>query len=111
MRVWHPAELLWVSVTILDVSTPVTKRVFLTVLSAAMVLGSAFGPILGQTTDGTPFRIERLHPSLDVVVSAEAQLELLGDRFALTEGPVWYETAGTAICCSVTTRRMSSTSW
>jgi gluconolactonase len=43
----------------------------------------------GQTTEGTPFRIERLNPALDEIVAADAQLELLGDRFALTEGPVW----------------------
>ena len=54
-----------------------------------MALVSALGTTLAQTPDGTPFRIERLHPSLDDVVSPEAQLELLGDRFALTEGPVW----------------------
>src|SRR5687767_11233560 len=77
------------SVTILDVSTPVTKRVFLTALSAGLALASAFGTLLAQTMDGTPFRIERLHPSLDDLVSPAAQLELLGDRFALTEGPVW----------------------
>jgi gluconolactonase len=42
-----------------------------------------------QTPDGRPFRIERLDPALDAVVSANATLETLGDRFALTEGPVW----------------------
>ncbi len=42
-----------------------------------------------QTPTGTPFRIERLHPSLDDVVAGDAMLETLGDRFALTEGPVW----------------------
>lgn len=51
----------------------------------------------GQTINGPArrslgaggFRIERLNPALDAIVSADAQLELLGDRFALTEGPVW----------------------
>ena len=42
-----------------------------------------------QSPDGTPFRIERLDPALDTIVDANAQLEMLGDRFALTEGPVW----------------------
>jgi gluconolactonase len=78
-----------VSVTIPGVSLPATKRVWIAALSAAIVLASTFGPTLAQTPDGTPFRIERLHPSLDDVVSPEARLELLGDRFALTEGPVW----------------------
>lgn len=38
---------------------------------------------------GTPFRIETLNPALAEIVAPDAQLELLGDRFALTEGPVW----------------------
>ena len=43
----------------------------------------------GQTQGGTPFRIEKLNPALDALVDATAQLDTLGDRFALTEGPVW----------------------
>ena len=42
-----------------------------------------------QPQGGAPFRIETLNPALDALVDAKAQLEQLGDRFALTEGPVW----------------------
>jgi gluconolactonase len=42
-----------------------------------------------QTEPGTPFRIEKLDPALDEIVASDARLETLGDRFALTEGPVW----------------------
>src|SRR5687767_15154246 len=42
-----------------------------------------------QSQQGTPFRIDRLGQVLDAIVDATAQLEMLGDRFALTEGPVW----------------------
>jgi gluconolactonase len=42
-----------------------------------------------QAQDGTPFRIERLDAGLDAVADTNAKLETLGDRFALTEGPVW----------------------
>lgn len=42
-----------------------------------------------QTPGGTPFRIEKLDPELDKIISADTKLELLGDRFALTEGPLW----------------------
>lgn len=42
-----------------------------------------------QAPGGTPFRIETLDRALDAIVDAGAQLETLGDRFALTEGPVW----------------------
>jgi gluconolactonase len=50
--------------------------------------------LLAQAPGGTPFRIERLDPSLDEVFAPDAQLEQLGDRFALTEGPVWVPAAG-----------------
>ena len=45
--------------------------------------------VLAQAKDGTPFRIERLDSALDAIISPTATLETLGDRFALTEGPVW----------------------
>ncbi len=36
-----------------------------------------------------PFSITRLDPALDELVAGNAKLELLGDYFGLTEGPVW----------------------
>ena len=45
--------------------------------------------IHAQSQGGSPFRIEKLNPALDALVDVNAQLEQLGDRFALTEGPVW----------------------
>ncbi len=51
---------------------------------------SAIGVLHGQAPpSGAPFTIEKLDPSLDAIVSPDATLETLGDRFALTEGPVW----------------------
>jgi gluconolactonase len=41
-----------------------------------------------------PFRIARLDAALDAVVAADAKLELLGDRFGLTEAPVWVPDSG-----------------
>ena len=60
-------------------------------LSAAFVAVSLATIVHAQQSapGGTPFRIERLDPALDAVVDAGAPLEQLGDRFALTEGPVW----------------------
>src|SRR5687768_17151647 len=46
-----------------------------------------------QAPAGTPSRIERLDPALDDLIAPDAQPELLGDRFALTEGPVWIPAA------------------
>src|SRR5688572_3422148 len=57
-----------------------------TTLARLLLLAVAFA---AQANEGTPFRIERLDSALDAIVSPTATLETLGDRFALTEGPVW----------------------
>src|SRR5262245_3932999 len=36
-----------------------------------------------------PFSITRNDPALDAIIAPDAQLELLGDRFGITEGPAW----------------------
>jgi gluconolactonase len=59
-------------------------------MRALIVVWLCSAALLGaQAQGGTPFRIETLNPALDALVDANAQLEQLGDRFALTEGPVW----------------------
>jgi gluconolactonase len=59
-------------------------------LSAAFIIAVCAAAIVyAQAQGGTPFRIEKLDPILDAIVDANAPLEMLGDRFALTEGPVW----------------------
>ena len=45
-------------------------------------------PDIGAATN-RPFRIVKLDPALDAIVSSTAKLELLGERFGLNEGPVW----------------------
>jgi hypothetical protein len=57
------------------------------VIAAILVSTAALLHAQGQT--GTPFRIEKIDPALDAIHRRNAQLEMLGDRFALTEGPVW----------------------
>ena len=52
-----------------------------------------FALLNAQAPDGTPFRIEKLDPALDEIIAPDAKLEILGDRFALTEGPVWIPAA------------------
>lgn len=62
----------------------------LIVLTLALVVSATPpGRLLAQWTIAKPFTIERLDPSLDAIISPTATLETLGDRFALTEGPVW----------------------
>jgi gluconolactonase len=46
----------------------------------------------GETSnadDKTSFAILKLDPALDAVVPPDARLETVGDRFGLTEGPLW----------------------
>lgn len=70
---------------------------------AALVLLNAQGPApagsgipdMGQAAD-RPFRIVRTDPALDAIIDANAKLELIGDRFGLTEGPVWVQESRTS---------------
>jgi gluconolactonase len=58
--------------------------------AALFALGLAL-PLAAQPAAPAPrdFRIVRSDPTLDKIVSSDARLELIGDRFGLTEGPVW----------------------
>lgn len=43
----------------------------------------------GPAPQPKPFHIEKADPALNDIVAPDARLELLGDGFGLTEGPVW----------------------
>jgi len=43
----------------------------------------------GQALVDRPFQIQRLDPALDEIIAPNAKLEVLGEHFGLTEGPVW----------------------
>ena len=64
-------------------------------LSAA-ALAMAMTVLVGHAQGPAPrdFRVIRLDEALDAIVSPEARLETLGDRFGLTEGPVWIQDGG-----------------
>ena len=64
-------------------------RFVLVVLFAALAGLSLAAGQAPAPSGGVPFRIEKLDPSLDDIVDPSAKLETLGDRFTLTEGPVW----------------------
>ena len=55
----------------------------------ALVMALTVDLLSAQSQGGVPFRIEKLDPALDDIIAADARLELLGDKFALTEGPLW----------------------
>jgi sugar lactone lactonase YvrE len=57
-------------------------------------LGLVMTAILSaQTPQARPFRIVRLDPALDEIIHPHAKLEVLGEHFGLTEGPVWVRDA------------------
>ena len=61
-----------------------------TLLIAGLVaLAVAAG--IAQIPKGQPFKIVRLDPALDEIISPDARLETLGEHFGLTEGPVWIQ--------------------
>jgi gluconolactonase len=52
---------------------------------------NAPAPARGGAASASGFGIVTLDPSLDDIVSSNATLETIGDRFGLTEGPVWVQ--------------------
>jgi gluconolactonase len=60
-------------------------------LGLAAAQGLAQGVMRGDgpAPEPKPFRIDRSDPSLDSIVSPDAELDLLADGFGLNEGPVW----------------------
>jgi gluconolactonase len=60
-------------------------------LTVALTAALAFTSLAAQPASPAPrpFRVVRMDPKLDAIVSSDARLELIGDRFGLTEGPVW----------------------
>src|ERR1700679_974399 len=56
-------------------------------------LGLAYA-LSAQPPAERPFKIIKLDPALDAIISADAKLETLGDHFGLSEGPVWVQHGG-----------------
>lgn len=47
----------------------------------------------GQVIRTVPYNLVRLDPALDSLISSDSPLEVLGEHFGLTEGPVWVKDA------------------
>ncbi len=58
-------------------------------LCFCFAIGCAVLP--GQSPTPRPFKVVRLDPALDDIISPDAKLETLGEHFGLTEGPVWVQ--------------------
>jgi gluconolactonase len=60
-----------------------TSFVIAGVLAACAGLSAQTAPV------ARPFKVVRLDPALDAIISPDAKLNTLGEHFGLTEGPVW----------------------
>lgn len=65
------------------VAPPAVMRAPVPPVPAPFTLGD------GPPLPARPFTITKLDPALDSIIAPNAKLEMLGDRFGLTEGPVW----------------------
>jgi gluconolactonase len=64
------------------------------VLASIALLGAAAASAQGSEQPAErPFTIEQLAPGLRDLVKPDAKGELVGDRYGLTEGPVWVDDA------------------
>lgn len=64
------------------------------ILTAGVLLLTSIGAAAqGQQVAERFFTIEKNAPGLEELISPGAELELLGDRYGLTEGPVWVDEA------------------
>ena len=59
------------------------RSLALAVLVPALVCAQAPAP--------RPFQVVKLDPALDAIISPDAKIEILGEHFGLTEGPVWIQ--------------------
>jgi gluconolactonase len=66
-------------------------RLLVAAAALTAVLASSAQP---REPEPRPFRIVARAAGLDDVIAPDAGLELLGDRFGLTEGPVWVPNGG-----------------
>lgn len=58
-------------------------RLFIGLVFAAMIQAQAPAP--------RPFKVIRLDRALDAIITTDAKIEILGEHFGLTEGPVWIQ--------------------
>ncbi len=78
-----------------DVMNRDRKRVLPRVLlSLALLASCGAGAQNNAQPAERPFTIDKQHPGLDALIAPNAKLQLLGDRYGLTEGPVWVDRDG-----------------
>ena len=65
------------------------RRMAKRLLSIPFLICAGLGFLYSQVSTGKPMRIVRLDPALDDILAPDAKLEVLGEHFGLTGGPVW----------------------
>ncbi len=68
-----------------------SRRTISWILLVCFAMSNAYPQANSPAPGPRPFSIERLDPALDAIIAPDAKLELVGDRFGLTEGPVWMQ--------------------
>jgi gluconolactonase len=64
-----------------------------TSILVGLVVSVALSVVRAQPPGESPFKIVRLDSALDAIVPADVKLEVLGEHFGLTEGPLWVQEA------------------
>ena len=62
-------------------------------MKALLFLAALATTLPGQVIRTVPYNLVRLDPALDSILTADSPLEVLGEHFGLTEGPVWVKDA------------------
>ena len=63
-------------------------------MKAFLSLAIFAAALYAQVIRAVPYNLVRLDPALDSILTADSPLEILGEHFGLTEGPVWVQDAG-----------------
>ena len=68
----------------------IAEKLPLLILALAAVFVAA---LQAQVLRTVPYNLVRLDPALDALIDPASPLEILGEHFGLTEGPVWVKDA------------------
>jgi gluconolactonase len=60
-------------------------------IGVVLVVSLVLSVVQAQSPRESPFKIVRLDSALDAIVPTNAKLDVLGERFGLTEGPLWIQ--------------------
>jgi gluconolactonase len=63
-------------------------------MKALLTITALAAALHGQVIRTVPYNLVRMDPALDSILTPDSPLEVLGEHFGLTEGPVWVKGAG-----------------